>query len=327
MVAVAGCAQRMLGAGCSTGCAASGIFAATTRCTMGPMSELPAVADATSCVEKLQALQAEQRSLAKVVAALRPLPRILQSTDLVAALQKLAKLEAKVAALGEAGSRGVALVQAARSEIEQQRQRGRERLGSELRAACEARGLGFRVVSREEPVEVRIPPLAVVIDREKGRAELRFARQPLAACAAQTDEILAAHAAAVETLQQGFDAKDFFAASLRAWRAARAAADPGPQAGDRVEILDFLPHLALQLQGERFRANPKARNYREYTRARFAFDVLQLQRLGKLVQNRQRLNLGVATGTTASQRNRAIWLEDEHGEGEFKLTVYFSEVS
>lgn len=293
--------------------------------SVDPTSELPAVPETSPCVEQLRDLQAEQSSLAKVVAALRPLPRILQSTDLVAALRKLAKLEARVAALGVAGSRGLALLRAARSEIEQRRQHWRERLGSELRAACEARGLDFCVVSREEPVEVRIPPLAVRIDREKGCAELRFAKQPLASCAAQADEIVAAHAAAVEALQKGFDAEAFFAACHRAWRAARAAAGPG--AGERVEILSFLPQLALQMQSESFRANPNARNYREYTRARFAFDVLQLQRLGKLVQNGQRLNLGVATGTTASQRNRAIWLEDGHGEGEFKLTVYFSEVS
>lgn len=276
----------------------------------------------SECVAALRALQEEQRSLTKVVSALRSLPKIVEGSDLVAALKKLTKLEAKVAALGVAGARGVELVKAAGREIEQRRQRVRERLAGELRAACEARGLSLRVVSREEPVEVRIPPLAVVIDREKARAELRFAKQPLAICGAKAEEIVAAHAEAVEALRKGFDPEGFFAACVRAWRAARAAA--GPEATERVEILSFLPQLALQMQSESFRANPNAKNYREYTRARFAFDVLQLQRAGKIVQSGQRLNLGVATGTTASQRNRAIWLEDEQGEGEFKLTVYFT---
>ena len=36
------------------------------------------------------------------------------------------------------------------------------------------------------------------------------------------------------------------------------------------------------------------------------------------------MNLGVATGTTATKRNRALFLEDEHGDGEFKLTVFFT---
>jgi hypothetical protein len=286
------------------------------------MSESLDSRGSSECVAALRALLEEQRSLAKVASALRSLPKLLEGSDLVAALKKLAKLETKVAALGVAGPRGVELVQAAGREIEQRRQRVRERLAGELRTACEARGLSLRVVSREEPVEVRIPPLAVVIDREKGRAELRFAKQPLATCGADAEAIVAAHVEAVAALRKGFEPESFFAACVRAWRSARAAA--GPEASDRVEILSFLPQLALQMQSDGFRANPYAKNYREYTRTRFAFDVLQLQRAGKIVQGGQRLNLGVATGTTASQRNRAIWLEDEQGEGEFKLTVYFT---
>ena len=80
----------------------------------------------------------------------------------------------------------------------------------------------------------------------------------------------------------------------------------------------------MQMQNRAFRVEPSVRNYRDYGRARFAFDMLQLRRQGGLVREGWRLNLGVATGTTASKKNRVIWFEDEHGEGEFKLTVFFT---
>ncbi|MBL8897952.1 MAG: hypothetical protein JNM84_10015 [Planctomycetes bacterium] len=286
------------------------------------MSELPTESDSVSCAEGVRALAEEQRSLAKVASALRPLPKLLESSDLVAALKKLAKLETKLAALGVASSRGLALVQAARREIELRRQHLRERLSTELIGECQSRGISLRVVSREEPVEVRIAPLSVVIDREKGRAELRFAKEPLAVCAADAKAILEAREEALAELQKGFDPAVFFTACQRAWRAAKSLG--GPDAAERVELLQFLPQLALQMQSDSFRGRPSTKNYREYTRARFAFDVLQLQRAGKLVQGGQRLNFGVATGTSASNRNRSVWLENEQGEGEFKLTVYFT---
>jgi len=36
------------------------------------------------------------------------------------------------------------------------------------------------------------------------------------------------------------------------------------------------------------------------------------------------MNLGVATGTTASDKRRVLYLEDEAGNGEYKLTVFFT---
>ena len=36
------------------------------------------------------------------------------------------------------------------------------------------------------------------------------------------------------------------------------------------------------------------------------------------------MNLGVATGTSATQKQRVLFVEDEEGEGEFKLTVFFT---
>lgn len=198
----------------------------------------------------------------------------------------------------------------------------RREVGVALQEACRARGLGFHVVSRDDPVEVRIPPLSVVIDFAKARADLRFARDTVATSTATADAILAAREKAVRALDGPFDPGEFFSRCRRAYL--HAVAERGQRDGDRIEILDFLPHLALQHQTKRFRANPTAANFRSYGKAQFAFDVLRLGKTGALSCGGHRLNLGVATGTTASDKSRVVYVENELGEGEYKLTVYFT---
>ncbi len=59
-------------------------------------------------------------------------------------------------------------------------------------------------------------------------------------------------------------------------------------------------------------------------RTEFAYDVLRLRKAGKLSHEGRRMNLGVATGSSASQKKRVIYFEDEFGSGEYKLTVFFT---
>lgn len=274
------------------------------------------------CVANTQsAWKAEAQALGKLATAFGPLtkPKVYQDLTKLPAILK--KVEAKIRSLVVA-DRGAAVLKEIRDELDERKRHMQERLARDLAAACKAHGLELRVLSRDEPVEVRIPPFAVRIDRTKGRAELRFARQPIAACEADAAAIMKAHGQALTSMGKGFRAEPFFDACLRAWRAARAAGCAG--SGERVEILDFLPHLALQLQPSAFRVEPSERNYRGYSRARFAFDVLSLRSAGMLRREGWRMNLGVATGTTATKKNRTLFFEDEHGDGEFKLTVFFT---
>ncbi len=270
----------------------------------------------------VQALRDEARSLSKVVTTLRPLtnPAAFQNNTKFDAL--LSRLQQKVATAGVAAPRGQALISEIRTQVDAARLRQREALYQNLKRATEAQGLALRVVSREDPIEVRIPPFAVKIHRERGTAELLFARYPVATCPADAGEILAAHRTALSEIQEGFDAAGFHFACRKAWLAARGAGEAGQS--DRVEILAFLPYLAMQLQRPAFNVEPSNKNFRGYTRARFAFDLLQLRKGGQLAHDGWRLNLGVATGATASKKSRVIWLEDEDGRGEFKLTVFFT---
>jgi hypothetical protein len=80
-------------------------------------------------------------------------------------LQDLTKLEKEAAKAEQAFSSeqaaalGIDVVLAAvREYVAGAEERIRRGLGLELKGACERAGLEFRVVSREDPVEVRIPP-------------------------------------------------------------------------------------------------------------------------------------------------------------------------
>jgi len=275
--------------------------------------------------EQVRAAQERLRALskraAKAATALSPLAKPAAYADLQRLGVVLDKVDAKMPADLPQESGVPELLRFLRRWKNEAGTRLRRQLGRELRGACERAGLGFRVVSSEDPVEVRIPPFAVVLDFQRGRAELRFARVPLATCPAETTAILDAHELARKALGARFDGARFFERCLRAWRAARAA---GGQGNERVEILDFLPYLAVEMQGPKFRVEPTGGNFEGYGRARFAWDVLRLRRARMLSHDGMRLNLGVATGATASQKKRVLYFEDEDGNGEYKLTIFFT---
>jgi hypothetical protein len=272
---------------------------------------------------ELDRLEGEQKELGKARAALRPFTVAESYTDLTKLGARLATLEKSLE--GEVGK--LARLGPLVAELESWRsgaaQRMRKSVGRELKDACAAAGLELTVVSREDPIEVRIPPLSVVLDFTRGQAELRFARLPVATCGASAGAIVLTHRDTLRALDSAFDARAYFDLCWAAYGAACAAA--GKKRGERVEIQDFLPHLALLLQSKKFQTEPIAANWRDYPRARFAYDVHRLRKAGGLSQSGRRMNFGVATGTTAGAKARVLYIEDEHGRGEYKLTIYFSE--
>jgi len=296
---------------------------------------LDAEPSATPIEERLAAIQAswkqEAKDLTGLAAAVGPLTKPGLFSQLDKARATPLKVKEKVQGLDGfdgLGDRASTLLAEAEQELARRQEELRLRFAKDLKAACDAARLELLVVRREDPVELRIPPFAVLVDREKGSAELRFARHPIATAAAVPREILEAHRKAAEDMARGFSAPAFFDACLAAWNCARAdAGDASSRAssgGERIEIQAFLPHLALQLQPRAFRIEPSAKNFRPYSRARFAFDLMQLRQAGMLSRNGMRLNLGVASGATASKKNRSLFVEDELGRGEYKLTVYFT---
>ncbi|MEQ8764083.1 MAG: hypothetical protein RL885_09155 [Planctomycetota bacterium] len=266
-------------------------------------------------------LQDRAKELGSAAAAWKPFTQGSLFEDLPKLRSALTKLDKEALRLDAEGAEE--LIGKLRSFEKDAQNEYRQTLGRKLKAACDEAGLSLRVISREHPIEVRIPPFAVKIDFEKGRADFLFARLPLDKSAAQPKDILVEHTRLLKSMNSGFIAEHFFEKCHRAWRAARAALGDG---SERVEILDFLPYLAVELQSDKFRLEPSVKNFEEYSRVQFAWDVLRLRREKKLTQNGIRLNLGVATGSTASQKKRVIYFEDEEGNGEYKLTIFFTRV-
>ncbi len=264
----------------------------------------------------------EARKRATWARKLRALAKPAILDDLTRLVKEAAKVQSALPRELRAACRADDLFAEMREYAADAEKRIRSRLGRELKIACEGAGLGFRVVSREEPVEIRIPPLLVSLDFRRGRANLLFAREVVVSARPESEAILKAHATACRRLERAFAPERFFDECLTAYRAALAAR--GRTFGERVEILDFLPYLAVEKQSKRFRASPARESFTPYGKARFAFDVLRLRKAGALARKGFRLNFGVTTGTTATQKDRVIYLEDEHGDGEYKLTVFFT---
>jgi len=283
----------------------------------------PADGPWSRALAELERLEGQADSLRAGARSLRPFAKAETFADLGKLERALAKLDADLSAERRAALGLDSLVAELTEHPARARVELRKRLGQELKAACERLKLGFHLVSRENPIEVRIPPLAMRLDIERGSAELCFARVPVVTCAASTEQILVAHRKAVEKLERAFAPDEFLEDCWRAYR--MTLADQGKQPGDRVEILSFLPALALSLQPKKFQLDPVATNFQSYSRAQFAYDVHRLRKAGKLAAKGKRINFGVATGTSASNKKRVLYLEDELGRGEYKLTVFFSE--
>ena len=250
------------------------------------------------------------------------LPGLDRPVVLTGAQKPLTAIRTDARAKLTAGGRGEALLEELLAEQQRRVETQKRELAKQLAEACGRRELELLVVRREEPVELRIPPFAVELDRAKGRATLQFARLPVAVCEAEAEPIAALVARWRDTWMRDFQPARFFDACRGASAAARATGLGGQS--ERVEILEFMPFIALQLQPAKFRQEPSAKNFVDYSRAHFAFDLMQLRRAGLLNHEGWRLNLGVATGTTASNKKRALFVEDERGQGEYKLTVYFT---
>ena len=258
-------------------------------------------------------------------AAARELARMSRRTvffhpkKLAAAFQKVeGKLAREVADRCGVGR----LIEALSAYVGSASARLRREVGRSLKQRCVQHGHAFHVVSKEEPIEVRIAPLSVLLDFKKHRATFQFARDPLDSCALDTEKILATWDRVVHQLDRTFDPAAFFTACRQAYL--RAVHAHGLQDGDRVELLRFLPELAFLMQPRKFHENPSQRNYRPYARAHFAYDVHRLRQASGFVQGGRRLNFGVATGITATRKKRVVYLEDPNGVGEYKLTVFFT---
>ncbi|MBI2373813.1 MAG: hypothetical protein HYV07_07430 [Deltaproteobacteria bacterium] len=264
----------------------------------------------------------EARDRAKAAQVAKRLAKLAEGGSLAPVRKAVAKARSSAELSGAAGDELRGLLTRIEAWIDDAPRRLREELGPRLSAACAAHGLSVRVVSREPTLELRISPFSVVLDLDQAIARFRFARVELGTCPAHAEEIVAEYGRLLGRFGASFDASRAFDQARRGYLSAVGA--EGRRDGDRLEINQVLPYIALQRQSKQFSVSPEPSKFRAYSRAHFAFDVMRLRESAGLIQGGLRLNLGVATGNSATDRNRSLFIEDREGTGEYKLTLFFT---
>jgi len=193
--------------------------------------------------------------------------------------------------------------------------------GRVMTEEARASGIACELVTAD-PMEFALPPFTLTVDLAENRAELRYARLVLEELQAQTARIVDAHRKNQERLKSAWTPEQFFDALLQAYRV--QLLHKGDRQGERVRLADLLGPVALAFQGNKFRTDPVAGNYRAYGRVRFAYDLARLRQVGLLLRNDLRLNLGTATGSSTRRKQDVIYIEESVGRGQYYLSAWFT---
>jgi len=177
------------------------------------------------------------------------------------------------------------------------------RFPAELKRQAAAHGVVPRLVA-ESPEEWRLGPATVVVDRRRGTAQIRYAREPLARARCDAEEVLRGWRRALDRLASESLAPDPFLNALSE-AYAQLLANSGRPPGERVPLGELIPAVA------------RASGRRSYSRAQFAWDIARLRVERRLHHDGRRVMLDVATGPAASQKRRAVWIEDASGAGQY----------
>lgn len=256
-------------------------------------------------------------ALRRAASTLRAQAKALDALAKAASPPSPERLAAALAGLARAGTVDIAGLHAGIADwVGEEKASRRERLTSGLRAGCEAEGIEILKLS-QDPLELRLPPLSVRIDVDANEAEILFSQQILATTEAEAGAILAARRKALAELEaEPWDGAAFHELLRKAWT--RAAPD-----GGWAELVDVLGEVAFLRQPKAFRADPSAKRFVPYSRARFAYDLWRLRRDRRLAQHGLRLTIAAATGASTKDKIRVFWLEDDRGQGQYHLTLRF----
>jgi hypothetical protein len=191
------------------------------------------------------------------------------------------------------------------------------RLARQLREAAEAAQVPCTMVG-DSPPTLRLDPVQVELDFKKSEAILSYARQELARCPLDCEQIMRERSRQLAHLESEFDPPDYLARLYEAYRRGLA----GQKWGERVDLVDLLPELAFLLQSERFRKDPSKELFRPYSRVRFAYDLARLRKSRQLEHLGSRLTLGTATLGSTRDKSRVLYLEEAQ-QGQFYLSLAF----
>jgi hypothetical protein len=225
-----------------------------------------------------------------------------------AALDAVAALRAAMDALPATGDLAAALDEAGA--------RWRLTRLSALKAAAGEAGLAFQQLTSDE---VRVGEATVTLRLDQGTAEVKYARESLAAVPADghaiVQEVRRQLAALAEASPEPAAVFDQLASAYKALLARKDL-----RFGERVELVEMLPELFLLRQPAGFWAKPDPKKLRPMTRAQLAYDLDRLQQARALSRDGLRIVLGTATGGSAARKNQVLFLESGGAGGQYYLS-------
>ena len=266
-------------------------------------------------------MEACENAARAVTRGAREVARLLAAGDRAKALAALQKLEQmSLPHPGVAAALG-SHVTSLKARLDDEAKRLRFHFARDLREAAAQAGLELAPLTSDPP-EFRVGLLTVALDLARGAASIRYARHELERVAASVPEVIEACRRVIAGLEaRPFDPEAAFRQLLAAYR--MHLARTGQAMGARVELVDLLPDIAFAGQGERFFEAPQRENFVTYSRTQLAYDLARLRRAGRLAGDGLRLTLGSATAGTTKNKARVLYLEDERGNGQYYLTLWF----
>jgi len=123
--------------------------------------------------------------------------------------------------------------------------------------------------------------------------------------------------------QRRFDDKTFLSNLFDAYKV--AIYRHGKNMGDQVRIADILSEYAFLVQDKKFKVNPTKRNYKEYGRVFFSYDLYRLKE--RKIGNYE-MSLVIATRAYTRRKSDFLWVpSNEKGDGTYISHLKFREVS
>lgn len=268
-------------------------------------------------LELLQNLEGELKPALKLLKELSAPQGLADTRKLKQKLEQLKRLSWSHPSLEQSVAELAAQLEEWR--VLEERQRPMQ-FGRLLKDAADECGVPFAPLTSDPPC-YRLDPLTVEISISKGVATLAYARIPLGECSLDAKDILEQRERYLAALEgDNFDPKKHLEQLHLAYRRCLLAEQKNP--GDRVDLVDLLPELALLQQSERFRLDPTRENFKPYGKVRLGYDLARLRRAGQLEHQGTRLTLGTATMGTTKHKERVLYLE-EAGRGQFYLSLAF----
>ena len=192
----------------------------------------------------------------------------------------------------------------------------------DLREAFSEKGITLGGSSASE----LIADLFVIkVDMRRKQVDMTFSRQPVTdkKIKLNVEQVVAVYERArKEICERNIDLNSLLGELFEAYNRILKLSDKS--IGTRTIIVDCYRELIMVRQPASFRKTPSKQKFLDYPKTHFAFDMMQLRRLQKMIYQEHRLNLGTATIEVGSDSARAMFLANNANEGQFIQYLYFT---